>query len=117
MRNAKAESEYLQDMIANEIEYQKLNEVLGKPVDLAKVWDCFDQLMIDTADAIEEAADERDWAVEKMEEAEEERKEAEERADKAEKDWCELSDESAALKERIEELERELSKYTNSEDE
>lgn len=96
------------EALAAEVEYQKTNAALGRPVDHAKLFEVFAEFAYEAYREVEEAKDGEEYAESEKRAAEDKADEEEKRADAAEERVSELESEVEDLEQRIAELEREV---------
>lgn len=101
------------ELASNEIEFQKINALLGKPVDLERVWQAIDDIKNALLGEFEEIACERDIFKDEAKESENMLKEQEHENDDLSKENNKLTDEVSCLEDEVEQLEAQNKKMRN----
>ena len=101
------------DIASNEIEFQKINALLGKPVDLERVWQAIDDMVSALSGQVEEAIFDRDVYKDEAKEAEDALKEAEHENEDLTKENNTLTDKVSCLEDEVEQLEAQNKKMRN----
>lgn len=101
------------DIASSEIEFQKINALLGKPVDLERVWQAIDDIKDALLGEVEEAICDRDVFKDEAKESEDALKDQEKENEELTKENNKLTDEVSCLEDEVEQLEAQNRKMRN----